>query len=136
MKYKFKDEKLLEQALTHKSMGEFNYEDLEFLGDAVLDFIVVNHLCALNNFTFKSEEEVSSLKQMIVTNQNFARISVALRFNVHLKASPAYLDPIETFVKELDWNENILEVGLHSAIAPKILGDIFESLCAAVLLDS
>ena len=45
-----------------------NYEDLEFLGDAILDFIVMNHLWALNDFSFKSEGEITGLKQMIVTN--------------------------------------------------------------------
>ena len=53
---------------------------------------------------------------------------MALRFHVHIKASQNYLDPIGEFISRLNWDENILEIGLHSAYAPKILGDIFESL--------
>ena len=44
LNYKFKKPEILKQALTHKSKEGPNYEDLEFLGDAVLDFIVMNHL--------------------------------------------------------------------------------------------
>ena len=36
----FRDAALLEAALTHRSAGKRNYERLEFLGDAVLNFTV------------------------------------------------------------------------------------------------
>ncbi|MEC9192606.1 MAG: ribonuclease III, partial [Pseudomonadota bacterium] len=38
--YRFKNSQLLKQALTHRSFGANNNERLEFLGDALLDFIV------------------------------------------------------------------------------------------------
>lgn len=38
--YEFSDERLLVQALTHRSAGSSNNERLEFLGDAVLDLVV------------------------------------------------------------------------------------------------
>lgn len=38
--YSFLNKDLLQQALTHSSKSEKNYERLEFLGDGILDFIV------------------------------------------------------------------------------------------------
>ena len=39
--YNFKNKKLLEEALTHKSLNHnINYERLEFLGDSLLNIIV------------------------------------------------------------------------------------------------
>ena len=38
--YRFKDPRLLEQALTHRSVGAHNYERLEFLGDSVISLVI------------------------------------------------------------------------------------------------
>jgi dsRNA-specific ribonuclease len=43
-------------AFTHCSVGEFNYERIEFLGDAVLDIIVMSLILKLGNYEFSSEE--------------------------------------------------------------------------------
>lgn len=42
--YVFKDKALLETALTHRSCSINNNERLEFLGDAILGFIIAEHL--------------------------------------------------------------------------------------------
>ncbi|MHA7835592.1 MAG: ribonuclease III, partial [Algiphilus sp.] len=42
--YRFRDEALLDQALTHRSAGQGHYERLEFLGDALLNFVVAQML--------------------------------------------------------------------------------------------
>lgn len=44
LNYQFADSGLLRQALTHKSHGSHNNERLEFLGDAVLGFVVADLL--------------------------------------------------------------------------------------------
>ena len=39
--YKFKNKKLLDEAITHKSINsDFNNERLEFLGDSVISLVV------------------------------------------------------------------------------------------------
>ena len=40
LNYKFNDEALLKQALTHRSFSSKNNERLEFLGDAILSIII------------------------------------------------------------------------------------------------
>ena len=42
--YQFKDEALLQLALTHRSAGRPNNERLEFLGDALVDLVVAEML--------------------------------------------------------------------------------------------
>ncbi|HBG52333.1 MAG TPA: ribonuclease III, partial [Gammaproteobacteria bacterium] len=38
--YRFRDPELLDAALTHRSFGRRNNERLEFLGDALLNFVI------------------------------------------------------------------------------------------------
>ena len=42
--HRFADPALLRQALTHSSYGTDNYERLEFVGDALLDFVIASEL--------------------------------------------------------------------------------------------
>lgn len=42
--YRFKEPKLLELALTHRSAGGKNNERLEFLGDSIINFIIADYL--------------------------------------------------------------------------------------------
>ena len=43
--YRFKNKQLLKRALTHSSASQReNYEQLEFLGDAVIQLVVTSHL--------------------------------------------------------------------------------------------
>ena len=40
LEYSFKDQDLLEVSLTHKSFSKNNNERLEYLGDALLNFVI------------------------------------------------------------------------------------------------
>ena len=67
----FNDPILLEQALTHRSAkghgGSFmNYERLEFLGDAILEQVVVEHL--VTNYAEK-EGMLAGWKDILVSNK-------------------------------------------------------------------
>jgi ribonuclease-3 len=72
--YQFKNKKLLECALTHKTYAfeasiplEYN-ERLEFLGDSILNFIVAEQLYKTNKFF--SEGELTR-RRAIIVNNNF-----------------------------------------------------------------
>ena len=76
IKYKFKDEKLLQQALVHRSYLNENpnfeldhNERLEFLGDAVLELVVTDYLYA----NYKNPEgELTNWRAALVNATNLA----------------------------------------------------------------
>lgn len=84
LKKLFKDEALLTQALTHKSWvnehkGERqSNERLEFLGDAILEFVITENL--YKNFPLEQEGYLTALRANLVNTQNLA--SLALRLDV------------------------------------------------------
>lgn len=81
--YKFRDEGILKTALTHSSFAnetsvESN-ERLEFLGDAVLGFIVARVLYDL--FPEAAEGKLSKMRSAIVSRMNFAHFAKELKID-------------------------------------------------------
>ncbi len=72
----FSDPGLLERALTHRSHGAANYERLEYLGDAVLSFIVAEIL--FRRFPDASEGELSRYRASLVSGEALAVIAAGL----------------------------------------------------------
>ena len=70
--YTFADEAVLRLALTHSSCGSENYERLEFLGDALLDFAVGEYLYRL--YPDKAEGELTKLRAQVVSNAVLAGV--------------------------------------------------------------
>jgi ribonuclease-3 len=81
--YKFRDDKLLKTALTHSSYAnEISVESnerMEFLGDAVLGFIVARVLYDL--FPDASEGKLSKMRSAIVSRMNFAHFAKELKID-------------------------------------------------------
>ncbi len=77
--YEFRDPTLLKRALTHGSVNEPNNEVLEFLGDAVLNFVVSTYL-----YDQKSEttEGVLTQKRSQIVNNHTALRQVAQHLNL------------------------------------------------------
>ncbi len=78
--YKFRNPQLLTQALTHKSSvgpedkkGLDSNERLEFLGDAVLNCLVTEHLYSL--YPTKSEGQLSKIKSLVVSRKILGEIA-------------------------------------------------------------
>lgn len=80
----FKNQELLDQALTHKSWVNENLgvrgsnERLEFLGDAVLEFVISAEI--FRKFPDKEEGFLTALRSSLVNTENLA--SVAVKLNV------------------------------------------------------
>ena len=75
-----------DQALTDSEKDPFKkqetfYERLEFLGDAFLDMLVVEHLYDMGEKYINDEGTLSFLKQSAVSNKTLGFI--ALRLNLH-----------------------------------------------------
>ncbi len=80
--YRFEDEALLRQALTHRSASGINNERLEFLGDAVLDFVISDALFAI--YPDADEGDLSRLRASLVRDASLGPIAEQLGIGEHL----------------------------------------------------
>lgn len=72
--YKFKNQKLIIEALTHKSYKQpYDNERLEFLGDAVLDLIVGEYL--FFKFAKADEGKLSKIRAALVNENGFEKLA-------------------------------------------------------------
>ena len=71
--YRFADAELLERALTHRSAAGLNNERLEYLGDAILGFVVADAL--YHQFPTASEGQLSRLRAALVKRDTLAQIA-------------------------------------------------------------
>ncbi len=86
--YEFKDEKLILEALTHKSCKKpYNNERLEFLGDAVLDLIVGEYL--FKKFPDVDEGDLSKLRASLVNEKGFHMLATKIGLGEHIYISSA-----------------------------------------------
>jgi ribonuclease III len=87
--YRFRDRGLLEHAMTHTSRanedvsgGVVDNESMEFLGDAVLGFLIADAL--FRQFPASDEGQKSKIKAALVSTTTLARLADALRLGDHL----------------------------------------------------
>ncbi|NPA11554.1 MAG: ribonuclease III [Epsilonproteobacteria bacterium] len=114
--YQFKDEKLITEALTHRSYTkDFNNERLEYLGDAVLDLIVGEYLYHL--FPDAEEGMLSKLRAALVNEESFDKLAKKLNLGKYLFLSPA-------------------EENNRGREKPSILSSAFEALIGAIYLEA
>ncbi|MCK4586703.1 MAG: ribonuclease III [Gammaproteobacteria bacterium] len=71
--YNFKDVSRLENAVTHRSKGSNNNERLEFLGDAILGFVVADIL--YSKFGQASEGQLSRFRASLVKKETLAALA-------------------------------------------------------------
>ena len=121
LKYKFKDLKYLNIALTHSSFANESKnnlksnERLEFLGDAVLSIVVSDYI--FNNCPNLPEGELTKLRASIVCEKSLCKFSKILEVGKFLKLSKG-------------------ERHSDGANRPSILADTFEAIIAAIYLDA
>lgn len=80
--YRFDDARLFVQALTHRSATGRNNERLEFLGDAVLDFVISDAVFQLRPDA--DEGDLSKLRASLVKDTTLAEIAADLGLGDHL----------------------------------------------------
>ena len=88
----FRDKSLLARALTHRSylnenpdLPYLDNERLEFLGDAILDFVAAEYL--YQHFPEMSEGELTSLRAALVKGETLARFASDLGLPQHILMS-------------------------------------------------
>jgi len=119
--YRFRDVGLLEHALTHTSRanedvsgGALDNESLEFLGDAVLGFVVADLL--FRDFPELDEGQKSKMKAALVSTTALASRADRLRLGDHLLLGRG-------------------EEKTGGRRKPALLADGYEALIAAIYLD-
>lgn len=112
--YRFTDPKLLEAALTHRSMGARNNERLEFLGDSVLSLAVSSRIFELRPDA--SEGDLSRMRARLVRGSSLADIASGMGLG-----------------KALNLGESELKSGGFRRSS--ILADAFEAILGAIYLD-
>ncbi|XP_047089263.1 endoribonuclease Dicer homolog 1 [Lolium rigidum] len=138
---KFQNRGFLIEAITHASRpssGVSCYQRLEFVGDAVLDHLITKHL--FFTYTDLPPGRLTDLRAAAVNNENFARVAVKHKLHVHLRHGSSALETqIREFVKDVQEEiakSDFNSFGLGDCKAPKVLGDIIESIAGAIFLDS
>lgn len=86
--YKFKSERLIIEALTHKSHKQpYDNERLEFLGDAVLDLIVGEYL--FFKFPKSDEGNLSKIRAALVNEDGFEKLARSINLGEYIYLSNA-----------------------------------------------
>jgi ribonuclease-3 len=112
--YRFKDPRLLQDALTHRSLGARNNERLEFLGDSVLNLVVSSRL--FERYPDAQEGDLSRMRARLVRGLSLADIALGLGLGKHLHLG-------ESELKSGGFRRS------------SILTDAFEAILGAIFLD-
>lgn len=124
IEYEFSDLSYLERAVTHSSfsyemrnrgMNILSNERLEFLGDAVLEIVISEHLYA--RFESLDEGQLTKMRQYLVCEKTLAKIAEKINLGAYLNLGRG-------------------EEGAGLRALPKVLADALEALIAAVYIDS
>jgi ribonuclease-3 len=115
----FRDESLLELALTHRSYSaehalEDSNERLEFLGDSVLGFVVTTFV--YDEYPRLPEGELAKLRAVVVSSETLARLATQIDLGAALRLGKG-------------------EDASGGRSKPSILADAMEAVIAAVYLD-
>lgn len=113
--YEFKNPVNLSQALTHRSAGPCHNERLEFLGDAILNFVIAETL--YTQFPDQNEGALSRLRAFLVKGETLAEIANEIHLGHYLALGPG-------------------ELKTGGFRRSSILADALEALFAAIYLDS
>ena len=112
--YEFNDRGVADRALTHRSAGSINNERQEYLGDALLGFIIADLL--YHRFPEADEGELSRLRASLVKRETLAGVARRLDLGQYLSLGPG-------------------ELRSGGQSRDSILADALEALLAAIYLD-
>ena len=115
LNYSFNDPELLDKALSHRSVGDYNNERLEFLGDSILSYVISVEL--FKRFSEVDEGGLSRLRASLVKGDTLAELARELSLGDYLKLGPGELK----------------SGGFRRS---SILADAFEAILGAIYLDS
>jgi ribonuclease-3 len=115
--YVFNNKELLIRAFTHRSVLIYSktqsYEKLEFLGDAILDFVVAEYLC--RKYFDMNEGDLTKLRAKIVSR-----------------------NPLSLIIRNMDLMKYMVfgNGSYEDAASDKVYCDLYEAIVAAIYIDS
>lgn len=112
--YQFSDWRLAEIALTHRSVGSANNERFEFLGDAILGFVIADEL--YQHFKGADEGQLSRLRAELVKGESLAEVARKLDLGAYLSLGTG-------------------ELRSGGQSRSSILADALEAIFAAIYID-
>lgn len=113
--HSFAQAELFQQALTHRSAGALNNERLEFLGDALIGFVVAQSL--VERFQDADEGTLSRMRAALVKRESLAELARGIHLGDYLTLGAGEL-----------------RTGGHTR--DSILADALEAVLGAVYLDT
>ncbi|GAB4832726.1 endoribonuclease Dicer [Ancistrocladus abbreviatus] len=128
---------LLLQAFIHPSYNKSGggcYQRLEFLGDAVLDYLITSYLYSV--YPKLKPGHLTDLRSVLVNNSSFARVAVNLSFHKFIiDDSPILHTDIDKYVNYIEAPDSEKQL-LEEPPCPKALGDLVESCIGGIFLDT
>ncbi|MDT8388023.1 MAG: ribonuclease III [Thiogranum sp.] len=115
LQYRFRNPALLEAALTHRSAASLNNERMEFLGDAVLGYLIAAGL--FERFPEATEGQLSRLRAMLVKRDTLASVARNLKLGDYLRLGSG-------------------ELKSGGFRRDSILADALEAILGAIVLDN
>lgn len=112
--YKFEKNAYLDCALTHRSANKNHYERMEFLGDAILSFVISGEL--YNKYPDAAEGELSRLRAHLVKGESLSELALTLNLSDYLRLGSG-------------------ELKSGGFRRKSILADVVESIIGAIYLD-
>lgn len=138
--YQFKNVDLLIEALTfqveapHKSQK--NYQNLEYLGDAVLECFIVGNIYHLFGNMKVTPFLMHKVKLLLLTNQFMAKVAILKGFHIFiLNMNIILTQEINLFAFSCDFKSRFNRSPAGGLKCPKPLSDVWESVCGALLID-
>ncbi|KAJ5705739.1 hypothetical protein N7536_001428 [Penicillium majusculum] len=142
--YEFKYPRLLRSAFTHPSYPLAwakvpCYQRLEFLGDALLDMVCVEHL--FHRFPDRDPQWLTEHKMAMVSNKFLGALAVKLGLHLHLQhfSNPLMIQNSK-YAEELQLAESEsngeVDYWLSTSDSPKCLPDMLEAYLGAIFVDS
>ena len=112
--YSFRNPRLLEEALTHRSIGAGNNERLEFLGDSVLSAVISARLFEIHPDA--SEGDLTKMRARLVRGTTLAKLAQGLGLG-----------------RQVMMDSGVMKSGGFRNAS--ILADSFEAVLGAIFLD-
>ncbi|XAR67437.1 Ribonuclease III [Bertholletia excelsa] len=134
LQYRFKNKKLLEEALTHPSYSDSaSYQRLEFIGDSAMGLMISNF--AFLAYPDLDPGQLSLIRAANVSTEKLARVAVRHGLYRYVRHNAVGLhEKVRNFVLAVQEEDEMVVYG-GAMKAPKVLADIVESVAAAVYVD-